>query len=589
MADAQLLPDRILYGAAFYDEYRVNGDLERDLDLMAEASFSVIRVGESVWATWEPEPGVYNLDWLQPVLDGAHARRISVVLGTPTYAVPPWLRAMDPDLAGEVATGVRHPWGRRQEADITHPLFRQHAEGVIRAIVARYADHPAIIGYQVDNEPGPFLLHNQRVFDGFLRWLEGRYGDVETLNREWGLAFWSQRIRTWDELWRPDGNHSPQYQLEWRRYQAELVTDFIAWQARIVREYADPRQFVTTCISYERPAIDDQKLVQELDVTAGNPYYMMQEALHIGAEVPRTASWWTSGVWALYEQGDRMFSSAQAPFLVTETNAQSIGQSHWQHHTPYPGQIALAGLALVARGARMIEYWQWQTLHYGIETYWGGVLPHSGRPGRIYREIAELVTGCATSGDSSRGSRPTPMSHCSTRSTRNTASSSTHRLPTLRAARIARRTSGSSIATTARRSRRVSRVESCTPTSSGSATRRTSWPSSRPSSCRRSTSPTTACSTRSCGTRRRAGTSSWASARATATSSPGRDPNARPGVSPTLRASGTTSTRRSTLRSASTAPPSVAARLRVGPTRSSLTAPTLWRCTPQASTRADPR
>lgn len=390
LADAHLLPDRILFGAAFYDEYRVDGDLERDLDLMAEASFSVIRVGESVWATWEPEAGLYHLDWLQPVLDGAHARGISVVLGTPTYAVPPWLRAMDPDLAGEEATGVRHPWGRRQEVDITHPLFRQHAEGVIRAIAARYADHPAIIGYQVDNEPGPFLLHNQRVFDGFLRWLEGRYGDVETLNREWGLTFWSHRIRTWDELWRPDGNHSPQYQLEWRRYQTELVTDFIAWQASIVREYADPRQFVTTCISYERPAMDDQQVVQGLDVTAGNPYYMMQEALRIGVEVPRNAMWWTSGVWALYGQADRMFSSAQAPFLVTETNAQSIGQSHWQHHTPYPGQIALAGLALVARGARMIEYWQWQTLHYGVETYWGGVLPHSGRPGRIYREIAEL-------------------------------------------------------------------------------------------------------------------------------------------------------------------------------------------------------
>ncbi len=170
----------------------------------------------------------------------------------------------------------------------------------------------------------------------------------------------------------------------------ELITDFIAWQAGIVREYADPSQFVTTCISYERPAINDQQLVKALDVTAGNPYYMMQESLHIGAEVPRGALWWSSGVWSLYEQGDRMFSSAQAPFLVTETNAQSIGQSHWQHHTPYPGQIALAGFALVARGARMIEYWQWQTLHFGIETYWGGVLPHSGRPGRIYREIAEL-------------------------------------------------------------------------------------------------------------------------------------------------------------------------------------------------------
>ena len=54
--------DRILFGAAFYDEYRVVGSLESDLDLMVEAGFSVIRVGESVWTTWEPEPGRFELD-----------------------------------------------------------------------------------------------------------------------------------------------------------------------------------------------------------------------------------------------------------------------------------------------------------------------------------------------------------------------------------------------------------------------------------------------------------------------------------------------------------------------------------------------
>lgn len=96
MADAQLLPERILFGAAFYNEYRVNGDLERDLDLMAEASFSVIRVGESVWATWEPEPGADHLDWLQPVLDGAHARGIAVVLdiALDDEQLAAWYRAM---------------------------------------------------------------------------------------------------------------------------------------------------------------------------------------------------------------------------------------------------------------------------------------------------------------------------------------------------------------------------------------------------------------------------------------------------------------------------------------------------------------
>ena len=58
---------------------------------MRAAHFTVIRVGESVWSTWEPRDGQFDLDWLQPVLDGAHARGIDVILGTPTYAVPPWL------------------------------------------------------------------------------------------------------------------------------------------------------------------------------------------------------------------------------------------------------------------------------------------------------------------------------------------------------------------------------------------------------------------------------------------------------------------------------------------------------------------
>src|SRR5689334_24344368 len=126
---------------------------------MQEAAFTVIRVGESVWSTWEPENGRFSLEWLAPVLDGAHSRGIGVILGTPTYAVPPWLARLYPEIAGERGTGHRIPWGARQAADFTHPAFRFHAERVIRRILDRYARHPAVIGYQVDNEPGTELLH----------------------------------------------------------------------------------------------------------------------------------------------------------------------------------------------------------------------------------------------------------------------------------------------------------------------------------------------------------------------------------------------------------------------------------------------
>ncbi|MFJ2238387.1 beta-galactosidase [Streptomyces sp. NPDC087859] len=389
------LPARVLFGAAYYHEYqpyeRPDERLKTDLDLMSEAHVTVIRVGESVWSTWEPENGRFDLDWLQPVLDGAHERGISVVLGTPTYAVPPWLARQYPEITGERRTGERIGWGARQEVDFTHPAFRFHAERIIRKIVARYVDHPAVIGFQVDNEPGLELFHNHGVFQRFTDHLRAKYGDVETLNREWGLVYWSHRLSTWADLWTPDGNAQPQYDVAWREFQARQVTEFIGWQADLVREYARPEQFVTTCISYKRPGVEDDELTDRLDIATGNAYYGMQDDLLLPDPTPDglEQGWQTTGVWALYQTADWMFSSRQEPFLVTETNAGSIGMP-WDNRPAYDGQWRQAAWALVGRGARMIEYWHWHTLHFGAETYWGGILPHTGQPGRTYAELARL-------------------------------------------------------------------------------------------------------------------------------------------------------------------------------------------------------
>jgi beta-galactosidase len=399
------LPPKVLFGAAYYHEYQRGEHLETDLDLMADAGFSLIRVGESVWSTWEPENGQFNLDWLQPVLDGAHQRSISVILGTPTYAVPPWLARQYPEIAGERSSGRPIPWGARQEADFTHPAFRFHAERMIRRIVSHYAGHPAIIGYQVDNEPGLELLHNRGVFQRFTDHLRHTYGSVEKLNQEWGLVYWSHRLSTWADLWLPDGNAQPQYDLAWRRFQAQLTAEFIAWQAGIVREYATAAQFITTCIAYDRPAFDDAQLSEPLDVTAGNAYYVMQDGLALPDTRTVIQTWATDGTWALYLSADRMYSSRQEPFLVTETNASSIGFS-WDTRPAYDGQWRQVAWALVARGARMIGYWHWHTLHAGTETYWGGILPHSGRPGRTYQQVSQLGSEFARAGELAAGLVP---------------------------------------------------------------------------------------------------------------------------------------------------------------------------------------
>ena len=399
------LDDRVLFGAAYYHEYQPSPRLDQDLDLMQEAGFSVIRVGESTWATWEPEDGMFDLDWLQPVLDGAHSRGIAVVLGTPTYAVPPWLTRKYPEIAGERRTGERIGWGARQEMDLTHAAYRFHAERVIRAVVGRYHDHPALIGFQVDNEPGFELLHNEGVFQAFVDDLRRTYGDVETLNREWGLVYWSHRLTTWADLWRPDNNAQPQYDLAWRKFQARMVTEFIGWQAGIVREIVGAGKFVTTCIAYDRPGAQDPELTAALDVTAGNPYYAMQDGFDLSPAEKLTPGWTTSGAWAIFHSADRMYSSKQARFLITETNGGAIGGSA-MNAPAFDGQWRQAGWAMIARGARMIEYWHWHTLHFGAETFWIGILPHDQRPGRVYEQLAALGAEIKSAEDHLRGLVP---------------------------------------------------------------------------------------------------------------------------------------------------------------------------------------
>src|SRR5690349_2505708 len=77
---------------------------------------------------------------------------------------PPWLQKLHPEIAARDQSGREVPWGWRQEINFAHPAFRWHAEHVIRAVLGRYARHPAVTGFQADNEPGLHLLHKRDVF-----------------------------------------------------------------------------------------------------------------------------------------------------------------------------------------------------------------------------------------------------------------------------------------------------------------------------------------------------------------------------------------------------------------------------------------
>ncbi len=89
--------------------------------------------------------------------------------------------------------------------------------------------------------------------------------------------------------------------------------------------------------------------------------------------------------------GDLTRSLKRINFLITETNAQTIGWDSRAQFPPYPGQFRQAVYSHLAAGANMVEYWHWHSLHYGQETYWRGILSHDLEPNRIYQEMSQVA------------------------------------------------------------------------------------------------------------------------------------------------------------------------------------------------------
>ena len=374
-----MVPDTNYYGVAYYHEYMPYDRLDKDIELMKRAGITVVRVGESTWTSWEPRDGEFQFAWMDRIVEtdargGDQGRDGHADLLHSAVVVRQAPR--DDGHAARPGAQSREFYGPRQNMDITHPVYRRYSERIIRKIAERYAKHPAVIGWQIDNETGAYGTAGPNVQAGFEEWLKRKFGTVEKMNEAWGLVYWGQLVDSWDNLPPRDGIINPGWKLEWERYQRSLVTDFLAWQAGIVREYAPPAQWVTQDFhGATRTAVDSWDISKFLDIAAINPYHDTQDRLD---------GWWIALM------GDFTRSMKRAPYLVTETNAQAIGWDAKGQFPPYDGQLRLQAWSHVASGAHMVEYWHWHSLHYGQETYWRGLLGHDLEPNRVYEEAIRV-------------------------------------------------------------------------------------------------------------------------------------------------------------------------------------------------------
>ena len=363
-----------LYGAAYYSEYTPTDRLDEDIRLMKEAGLTVVRVGESTWSLFEPQDGVFEFEWMDRILDKMHKAGIKVILGTPTYSIPAWMAHKHPEMLSHTIDDRQSHYGIRQNMDLMNPDYRRYCERIIRKMMEHFAKHPAIIGYQVDNEVEARGIDNTDYFEGFRNYIRSEFNDnLPELNRRWGLNYWGLNINTWEEFYDRKGVTNPSYKIWWERWNRKVTADFLNWQIDIVNEYRRQDQFVTHCFMPAFHNIDQLEAFRQMEYPAINVYYVMQEG--------------QDGQQIAYSCDFIRTISRSGNFLVTETNAQGTGWSSQDQWPPYDGQLRQNMYAFLAGGANMVEYWHWATLHYGQETYWRGILGHEGMPNRVYAEF----------------------------------------------------------------------------------------------------------------------------------------------------------------------------------------------------------
>lgn len=365
--------NQLLYGVAYYYEYLPYDRMEEDFHMMNEAGINTIRIAESTWSTWEPKDGVFDFTYLHRVLKAAANHGLHVIIGTPTYAVPPWMAKKYPDLLCETHRG-KNRYGARQNFDITHPGYLFHAERIIRRMMEEIRDYDCIIGFQLDNETKHYDTCCERVQEKFKDWLKEQFGTTDRLNQEFGFAYWSNSIADWEDLPDVRGTINGSFGGEFAAFQRHLVTEFLLWQRQIIDEYRRPDQFVTHnfdfewhCHSYSpQPDVDHFEAAEALTIAGSDIYHPSEQDL-TGAEIAFG--------------GAITYGLKKSNYLILETEAQ--GNLGW---LPYPKQLRLQACAHTASGADGVSYWHWHSIHNSLETYWKGVLSHDFSAGAVYRE-----------------------------------------------------------------------------------------------------------------------------------------------------------------------------------------------------------
>ncbi|MCI9257714.1 MAG: beta-galactosidase [Acutalibacter sp.] len=358
--------------------------LEQDIALMKEAHINCVSLGIFAWAKLEPQEGMYQLDWLEQIIQTLYENGVYTVLATPSGAKPRWMSEKYPEIRRVTAAGQRELSGGRHNHCYTSPVYREKVRAVNTVLAQRFAKHPGVILWHLSNEYGG-ECRCELCQAAFREWLKKKYGSLEALNKQWWTDFWSQTFNSWEEIHAPAprgpwGNAEPVHglSLDWKRFVTDQVADFIAAEGNAVKA-ADPSIPVTANLMYDFYYYNYFKFKDLLDVVSWDAYPQWKGT---GEDIATAADF------ALWH--DVMRSLKKQPFLLMESTPSVI---NWGpvSRLKRPGMHLASSMQAVGHGADSVQYFQFRKSRGATEKFHGAVVDHCGHSGtREFRDVEQV-------------------------------------------------------------------------------------------------------------------------------------------------------------------------------------------------------
>ncbi|WP_183864796.1 beta-galactosidase [Rhizobium sp. BK399] len=366
-----------MLGVCYYPEHWPESWWNTDACRMKALGISFVRIGEFAWSRLEPRRGEFEFDWMERAIDALASHGLKVVLGTPTATPPKWLMDEFPEIAPIDEQGRVRGFGSRRHYTFSSQRWWEESRRIVEAVTSRFGSHPAVVGWQTDNEYGcheTILSWGLEDLKAYRKWLRLRYQSTEQLNEAWGSVFWSMEIQNFEDVSLPNltvTEANPAARMDFWRFHSDQVAAYDSMQCEIIRKNSPGRWITHNFMGFVND-FDHWKVGDNLDLASWDSYPIgfVEKFPFSDAERTRWAETSHPDIAAFHH--DLYRGVGKGRFWIMEQQPGPVNWAPW-NPIPKPGMVRLWTWEGLAHGAEVVSYFRWRQAPFAQEQMHAGL------------------------------------------------------------------------------------------------------------------------------------------------------------------------------------------------------------------------